>query len=82
MRTQTSRAFPLKVELVGGHKSLDQVRAALLAQLSDEGKLSLLNARLILRTGINLIQPKPNQVHDAAGVSKVLFALREMGFEL
>jgi len=67
---------------VRGLQNLDEVRAALLVQLRDEGKLSLLNARLILRTGVNLMQPKPSQVNDPVGVSKVLLALRDMGFEL
>ena len=58
------------------------MRAALLARLPDEGMLSLLNARIILRTGVNLVAPKSSHVHDPASVSKVLVALREMGFEL
>lgn len=63
-------------------QNLDEVRAALVARLRDEGKLSLLNARVILRTGVNFMQPKSTQIHDSVGVSKVLAALREMGFDL
>jgi hypothetical protein len=65
-----------------GLQNLDEVRAALLARLPYEGTLPLLNVRIILRTGVNLMAPKASHVNDPAGVSKVLAALREMGFEL
>lgn len=67
---------------MGRLQNLEEVRAALLAKLPDEGTLSLLNARIILRTGVNLVTPKASHMQDPAGVAKVLAALREMGFEL
>lgn len=67
---------------MGTLHNLADVRAALKSKLSDESKLSMLNARVILRTGVNLMQPKPSQMHDPKGVSQVLMVLREMGFEL
>lgn len=81
MRTLTRSCGPGTIPKVGQVRNLDEVRAALVARLADEGKLSLLNARLILRTGVNLMQPKPAQIHDSARVSKVLLALHEMGFD-
>ncbi len=62
--------------------NLEQVREALIDALGGEGKLPLVNARLILRTGVNLSQIDSRHNADAARVGKVLEALREMGFEL
>jgi len=63
-------------------KNLEDVRRALVEKLGDEGKLLVLNARLILRTGVSLSKIHPEQAEDAKSVAKVLTALREMGFEL
>jgi hypothetical protein len=62
--------------------SLEQVRIALVAKLGSEDKLALLNARLILRTGVNLSSIEPKHARDAGRISKVVAALREMGFDL
>jgi hypothetical protein len=61
---------------------LEHVRRALIEKLGDEGKLLVLNARLILRTGVSLSKIDPGQAKDARSVAKVLAALREMGFDL
>jgi hypothetical protein len=63
-------------------KDLNEVRDALIAMLGDGGKLPLLNARLILRTGVTLTSRRPGQPDGPEQVTKVLNALREMGFEL
>jgi len=63
-------------------KNLEQLRSALIAKLGDEGKLVLLNARLILRTGVSLTTIDPRHATDAQRIGKVLVALREMGFDL
>lgn len=63
-------------------KSLEQVRAALVAKLGDENKLVLLNARVILRTGVSLSVIDPRYAKDTVRIERVLAALREMGFEL
>lgn len=62
--------------------NLEQVREALIDELGDEGKLPLVNARLILRTGVNLCQIEPHHNGDSGRVGKVLAALRDMGFNL
>jgi hypothetical protein len=67
---------------VGTPEDLESVRNSLIAALNHEGKLSMVNARVILRTGVNLLSPKPGQVRDPGDVAKVLAALREMGFDL
>ena len=63
-------------------KDLDEVRDALIAKLGDGGMVALLNARLILRTGVTLSNRRPGQPDGPAEVAKVLSALREMGYEL
>jgi hypothetical protein len=63
-------------------KDLYDVRHALLAHLGDDGKFSLVNARLILRTGINLSSLRSSQNSTISAVPRVLSALREMGFNL
>jgi hypothetical protein len=63
-------------------KDLEHVRSALIEKLGDEGKLLVLNARLILRTGVSLTRIDPGQAKDPRSVTKVLAALRDMGFEI
>lgn len=62
--------------------NLEEVREALIHELGDEGKFPLVNARLILRTGVNLSQIDPLHNADGRRVGKVLEALRDMGFQL
>ncbi len=63
-------------------RDLRRIRALLLRTLADEGKLSIVSARLILRTGVSLTDPRPEQVYAPAAVAKVTSALAEMGFDL
>ena len=60
--------------------NLDEVRIALSFVIPDEARFNLVNSRLILRTGVNLRQPRPGQNTDAGVVSKVRSALSDMGF--
>jgi hypothetical protein len=61
-------------------RSLEQVRGWLNSLLRDEAKFSLLNARLILRTGVNLASIKQSQSENQVAIAKVLGALAEMGY--
>lgn len=64
-------------------KDLEQVRTALIAAFDgDVSKLPMVNARLILRTGVSLTKLDPRHVKDPKRVDAVLMALREMGFEV
>jgi hypothetical protein len=63
-------------------RNLQQVRSALVAELGGTDRLAMINARVILRTGVNLQDIDPRQGQDAARVAKVLVALREMGFRM
>lgn len=64
-------------------KDLEQVRAALIAVFAgDASKLPMVNARLILRTGVSLTKLDPRHVRDPKRVDAVLMALREMGFDV
>jgi hypothetical protein len=63
-------------------KDLHDVRRALLAHVGDDGKFSLVNARLILRTGINLSSFRHGQEGNPAVVARAVAALADMGFAL
>lgn len=62
--------------------SLQSLHLKLKATLKDEASLRMVNSRLILRTGINLIDPAPAQTADPHSVERVLGALRDMGFDI
>jgi hypothetical protein len=59
---------------------LERIRSGLLAQLGSDSKFSFVNTRLILKTGINLRDYKPQEARDPAVVAKVVGALAEQGF--
>ncbi len=61
---------------------LEHVRSALIAMLGDVSRLPMINARLILRTGVSLSKIDPRLSQDLTRVGKVLMALREMGYDL
>jgi hypothetical protein len=62
--------------------ALKEVREALSKLLNDEGKFSIVNSRLILRTGVNLRSIAPEHDRNATMVNKVKQALHEMGYDL
>jgi hypothetical protein len=62
---------------------LEAVRRALMKQLNeDTAVFTLLNTRLILRTGISLSQINPAQASNPNVVGRVVAALMDMGFSL
>jgi len=63
-------------------RDLEEVRSALVAELGGEERLPMVNARLILRTGVSLTKIDPKTTSDAPRIAKVVSALREMGFAL
>ncbi len=48
----------------------------------DDPSLGPICTRVMLRTGVDLRAPRPDQVSDPAPVGKVVAALSEMGFPL
>ncbi len=67
---------------MGTMTSLEQVRTALIAELGGTDRLKLVNARLILRTGISLQDIRPQESRSAEKVANATFALRKMGFKI
>lgn len=61
-------------------KSLSQIQRTLLSALGSQAMFSLVNTRLILRTGVDLASIAPAQDADVALVTKVLTALQAMGY--
>ncbi len=63
-------------------KSLIEVRQALEDHLKNETTLRTIAARLILRTGVNLLEPAPHHLTDKAMIKKVCENLKAMGFDI
>jgi hypothetical protein len=62
--------------------SLDDVLVSLRRQVSGDLALGSLCTRVMLRTGVNLRAPRPDQQADRAVVGRVLSTLTEMGYAL
>lgn len=67
---------------MGAMRSLREIFTALRASLNDEALLSLLNTRLIIRTGVDLRVIDPSQDSDPATLKKVADALAKLGFSV
>jgi len=63
--------------------SIDEIREALLARLGTNAvSLGPISTRVLLRTGVSLKTPRPDQNRDAAAVANVVAALADMGHRL
>lgn len=63
-------------------RDLQAIRAALLQLVGGEANLNFICVRVMLRTGVNLSAPTPEQNRDLGAVNKVLSALRDLGYPL
>jgi len=63
--------------------SIDEIREVLLARLGTNSvSLGPISTRVLLRTGVSLKTPRPDQNRDAAAITKVVAALADMGHRL
>jgi hypothetical protein len=62
--------------------SVDQVLADLVKEVGSEFAIVPIVTRVVLRTGVNLKQPRPDQRNDKAAIQKAVSALNEMGYLL
>jgi hypothetical protein len=62
--------------------SLDDVLSSLRRQVTTDLALGPVCTRVMLRTGVNLRAPRPDQVGDGSLVGKVVATLTEMGYAL
>jgi hypothetical protein len=60
--------------------SLEEIRVKLLGLVGSDARLSLINTRVMLRTGINLVTVRPGQTRE--DVDKVVKALSDMGYSV
>jgi hypothetical protein len=60
--------------------SIAQLASMLEKKAGSAASASAISTRLILRTGVNLRQPRPEQANDPAVVEKVRAALADMGY--
>jgi hypothetical protein len=62
--------------------SLTDLAARLERQLGSASSFGAVSTRVLLRTGVNLRAPKPEQINDRAIVAKVSAVLTEMKYTL
>jgi len=62
--------------------SLEEVIVALSRQVHNDLALRPVCTRVMLRTGVNLRAPRPDQIGDKALLGKVVGTLSEMGYKL
>lgn len=60
--------------------SIADLAAMLERKTGNPASVAAISTRLILRTGVNLRNPRPEQANDPAVVEKVRVALADMGF--
>jgi hypothetical protein len=70
----------------GGRKmssfqGLNEVAATLRSTVG-EAVFGPVSTRVLLRTGVNLRKPRPDQIKDPVALGKVLTALLDMGYRL
>ncbi|HVQ92332.1 MAG TPA: hypothetical protein VMU51_14955 [Mycobacteriales bacterium] len=62
--------------------SLTDLASRLQRELGNPTSLGPVVTRVLLRTGVNLRTPKPEQITDSAVVARVSAALAELGYQL
>lgn len=65
-----------------GATTVTGLARALEAELRNAASLGAVTTRVLLRTGVNLRKPTPQQDGDAAAVEKVRSALADMGYHV
>ena len=64
-------------------RTVPDVQRALRAKLDDnELAFGSICARVVLRTGVNLRNPRPDHAQDPVAVGKVMSVLADMGYQL
>jgi hypothetical protein len=62
--------------------NLTSVADRLREQLANPAGFGAVSVRVLLRTGVNLRSPRPEQINDSVLVARVRDALAEMGYRL
>lgn len=62
-------------------QGLDEVAATLQSTVG-EAAFRPVSARVLMRTGVNLRAPRPDQLNDPIALGKVMTALLDMGYRL
>ena len=63
-------------------KSLAEIRSTLESALGSSALFSLVNTRIVLKTGVDLAQIREGEDHSGESVAKVLTALQGMGYSV
>lgn len=67
---------------VGTMSSLSDLAGRLEQQVGNPASFRAVVTRVLLRTGVNVREPKPGQDQDQALIAKAVAALAEMGYRL
>jgi hypothetical protein len=62
--------------------SVQDLAALLEKKVGNAASVTAISTRVMLRTGVSLRQPRPEQASDPAVVQKVRAALAEMGYAI
>lgn len=62
--------------------SLTEVRERVTRWAPDPATLRMINVRIILRTGVNLLEPKLAHERDRDAIAKVVLVLRDLGYDV
>ena len=63
-------------------RALGDVADALQSSVKSDSSFRSVSTRVLLRTGVNLREPRPEQVKDPVAFGKVTTALADMGYAL
>jgi hypothetical protein len=63
-------------------RSIGDLAGRLERHLANPTSYGAVTTRVLLRTGVNMRSPKPEQANDPAIITKVTGALSEMGYRL
>ena len=81
-QSRVTSATPSMTERMSVFKALSDVAAALRTTTGNDLKYRMVASRALLRAGVNLLDPRPDQARDPAAIAKVLSALKDMGYGL
>lgn len=63
-------------------RALGDVANALRSSIKNDSSFRSVSTRVLLRTGVNVREPRPDQVRDPVAIGKVMTALVDMGYTL
>ena len=63
-------------------RAMGDVARALKSSVASDSSFRSVSTRVLLRTGVSILEPRPDQVRDPVAIDKVMNALVSMGYAL